>query len=72
MRPLDCKPPNTRSTRAIVQHLRQRGAPRLVFIHVPNGGKRWRIEAATCANDLFLWRQGRSYFLELKVEGGAL
>jgi hypothetical protein len=60
---------------AIVQHLRQGGAPGLIFIHVPNGGKRRSIEAATfkClgvrsgASDLLLW-----HALELKVEGGAV
>lgn len=31
---------------AIVQHLRQRGAPNLVFFHPANGGKRRPIEAA--------------------------
>ena len=66
--------------RAIVQHLRQRSAPGVVFIHVPNGGKRKPIEAAIFkglgvrrgASDLLLWHAGRSYALELKAEGGRL
>lgn len=44
------------------------------FTRVPNGGKHWRIEAATFKSlgvrsghsDLLLW-QGRSHALELKV-----
>ena len=64
--------------RAIVQHLRQRSAPGVVFIHVPNGGKRKPIEAAIFkglgvrrgASDLLLWHAGRSYALELKAPCG--
>ena len=64
--------------RAIVQHLRQRSAPGVVFLHVPNGGKRKPIEAAifkslgVCAgaSDLLLWDTGRSFALELKAPGG--
>jgi hypothetical protein len=64
--------------RAIVQHLRQRAAPGVVFIHVPNGGKRRPIEAAIFkglgvrrgASDLLLWHAGRSYAMELKAPGG--
>jgi hypothetical protein len=64
--------------RAIVQHLRQRSAPGVVFIHVPNGGKRKPIEAAIFkglgvrrgASDLLLWHTGRSYAMELKAPGG--
>lgn len=64
--------------RAVVQHLRARGAPGLVFVHVPNGGKRKPIEAAIFkglgvragASDLLLWHRGRSFALELKAEGG--
>lgn len=64
--------------RAVVQHLRQRGVPGLVFIHVPNGGKRRPIEAAVFkgigvragASDLLLWHAGKSFALELKVPGG--
>ena len=64
--------------RAVVQNLRQRAAPGVVFIHVPNGGKRKPIEAAIFkslgvragASDLLLWDTGRSFALELKAPGG--
>ncbi len=64
--------------RAVVQHLRQRGAPGLVFTHPPNGGYRHRAEAAILsglgvrggAADLLLWHDGKSFALELKSPGG--
>lgn len=64
--------------RAVVQHLRARGAPGLVFTHVPNGGYRRPVEAAIFKGlgvragvaDLLLWHRGKSYALELKVPGG--
>ena len=64
--------------RAVVQHLRQRGAPGVVFIHVPNGGKRKPIEAAIFkslgvragASDLLLWHDRKSFALELKAPDG--
>lgn len=70
--------PEQEIQRAVVQHLRQRAAPGVVFIHVPNGGKRKPIEAAIFkgqgvrkgASDLLLWHAGRSYAMELKAPGG--
>lgn len=70
--------PEDQIQRAVVQHLRQRGVPGLVFVHVPNGGKRRPIEAAIFkglgvragVSDLLLWHDGRSYALELKAPGG--
>jgi hypothetical protein len=64
--------------RAVVQHLRQRGAKGLVFLHPSNGGLRSKIEASIFqslgvrrgASDLLLWHGGKSYALELKAEGG--
>ena len=64
--------------RAIIQHLRQRGTPGVVFIHVPNGGKRPPVEAAIFkglgvragVSDLLLWHNAKSYALELKAKGG--
>jgi hypothetical protein len=64
--------------RAIVQHLRVRGLPGLVFLHPANGGFRTAAEAAIFqslgvrpgASDLLLWHAGRSYALELKAPGG--
>jgi hypothetical protein len=70
--------PEQQIQRALVQHLRQRGAPGLVFTHCPNGGYRKPIEAAIFkgigvragVSDLLLWRGGKSYALELKAPGG--
>jgi hypothetical protein len=64
--------------RAVVQHLRARGVPGLVFIHVPNGGYRPPAEAAIFSglgvragvSDLLLWHNGKSFALELKADGG--
>lgn len=50
----------------------------MVFIHVPNGGKRKPVEAAifkglgvrSGASDLLLWHDGKSFALELKAPGG--
>jgi VRR-NUC domain len=64
--------------RAVVQHLPQRGAKGLVFIHVPNGGYRRPSEAAIFSglgvragvSDLLLWHDGKSYALELKAPRG--
>jgi hypothetical protein len=64
--------------RAVIQHLQTRGVPNLVFVHVPNGGKRSPIEAAIFqglgvragVSDLLLWHDGKSFALELKAEGG--
>lgn len=70
--------PEDEIQRAVVQHLRQRGAPGLVFIHVPNGGRRKPVEAAIFkglgvragASDILAWRGGKSFALELKAPGG--
>jgi hypothetical protein len=70
--------PEQQIHRAVVQHLRQRGMPGIVFIHVPNGGKRRPIEAAIFkslgvragASDLLLWHNRKSFALELKAAGG--
>ena len=64
--------------KAIVQHLRQRGAKGLVFLHPANGGYRKPAEAAILnglgvragASDLLLWHDNRSFALELKAPGG--
>ena len=64
--------------KAIVQHLRQRGARGLVFIHPANGGARRRKEAAIFAglgvragtSDLLFWHAGKAFALEIKAEGG--
>jgi hypothetical protein len=70
--------PEQQIHRCIVQHLRARGAPGLVFLHPANGGFRRRIEARIFsglgvragASDLLLWHDGKSFALELKAPGG--
>ena len=70
--------PEQRIQQAVVEHLRLRGAPDLVYLHVPNGGLRSPIEAAIMkgmgvrkgASDLLIWQGGRSYAIELKAPGG--
>jgi VRR-NUC domain-containing protein len=64
--------------KAIVEHLRWRGVPGLVFLHPANGGFRTPAEAAILqglgvragASDLLLWHDNRSFAFELKSEGG--
>jgi hypothetical protein len=70
--------PEQQIHRAVVQHLRERGVPGLVFLHPANGGARRPIEAAIFkslgvrpgAADLLLWHDGKSFALELKANGG--
>jgi hypothetical protein len=67
--------PEDQIQRSVVQHLRCRGA---VWWHTPNGGARWKIEAAIleglCVRagvaDLCIVHDGRFYALELKAPGG--
>jgi hypothetical protein len=62
----------------VFAHIRARGVPGLVAFHPANGGYRKPVEAAILkgcgvtagAPDLLLWHSGRSFALELKVEGG--
>jgi hypothetical protein len=64
--------------RAIVQHLKLRGAPGLFWFSVPNGGVRSKVEAAIMKStgtrpnipDLAFLHEGRAYFLEVKSENG--
>jgi hypothetical protein len=64
--------------RIVCQHLRQRGAPGLVWWHTPNGGKRRRVEAAILKGlgtragvaDLIFVHSGRPFALELKADEG--
>jgi hypothetical protein len=70
--------PEDEIQRAICQHLRQRGAPGLLWWHTPNGGKRRPIEAAILKGlgtragvaDLILVHCGRPFALELKADNG--
>ena len=64
--------------RAVFQHIRARGVPGLVAVHVPNGGFRRPVEAAIMKGigvtagvpDLLAWHDGRAYALEIKSEDG--
>jgi hypothetical protein len=57
---------------AVVEHLRQRGVPGLLFLRPPNGGYRRRADAAIFsglgvragASDLLLWQDGKAFALE--------
>lgn len=78
--------PEQQIHRAVVDHLRQRAMPGLVWFHVANGmfagGKRTRkgksiqggimkgLGARAGVSDLILLRNGHAYALELKAEGG--
>jgi hypothetical protein len=63
---------------AVVQHLRSRAVPGLVYFHVPNGGLRSKREAALLkamgvragVSDFIFVHAGKIYALELKAEGG--
>lgn len=71
------KNPEQAIQRAVMQHVRARGVPGLVCIHVPNGGYRRPVEAAIFktlgvragVSDLLLWHEGRAFALELKAKG---
>ena len=64
--------------RSLFQHIRSRGVPGLVAIHVPMGGKRKPIEAAIMKGlgaaagvpDVLLWHGGKAFAVELKSETG--
>jgi hypothetical protein len=70
--------PEAQIQRAVVAHLKARGAPGLVWTHVPLGGYRKPVEASILkglgtragVSDLLLWHRGRAFALELKAEGG--
>lgn len=62
--------------KAVLAHIKSRGVPGLVCIHVPNAAKRNPRAAAALrglgmrkgASDLLLWHGGRSFALELKAD----
>jgi len=64
----------------VVAHLRLRAKPDVLWLHVPNSGKRNISEAIRFkrmgllagASDLLLWHQGNSFALELKAPGRRL
>jgi hypothetical protein len=65
---------------AVVDHLRLRAEPDVVFLHPANGGKRdvrealrfRRMGVLAGASDLLLWHRGHAFALELKAPGGRL
>jgi ParB-like chromosome segregation protein Spo0J len=72
--------PEAQIQRALVEHLRLRAKPTVLWLHVPNGGRRDKITGMQLkrlgtlagASDLLLWHQGNSFALELKAQGGRL
>jgi len=70
--------PETQIQRAVFEHLRLRGAPRVFAFHPANGGYRKPIEAAVLKGlgvragvpDVIAVHEGRCYGLELKAPGG--
>ena len=70
--------PEAAIQRAVVEHLRLRAKPDVLWLHVPNGERRDKITGAKLkrmgvlagASDLLLWHNGSSFALELKAAGG--
>jgi hypothetical protein len=70
--------PEAAIQRAVFEHLRARGAPRVFFFHPANGGYRRPVEAAIFKSlgvmpgmpDLFIVHNGRCFAMELKAPGG--
>jgi len=64
--------------RAVIQHLKERGVPGVVYWHTPNGGKRRKTEAAILkglgvragVSDLIFVHNSRIFALELKAPEG--
>jgi hypothetical protein len=63
---------------AVVDHLRLRAKPDVLWLHPANGERRHKITGAKLkrmgvlagASDFLLWHQGNSFALELKAPGG--
>lgn len=70
--------PEQQIHKAVVQHLRTRAVPGLVWWHTPNGGGRSKVEGAIFksmgvragVSDFIFVHANRIYALELKAEGG--
>ncbi len=64
--------------KAVIKHVRQRGVSRLVYFHVPNGGRRGKKEARQLKNmgtqagvsDLIFYHKKEFFALELKADDG--
>jgi hypothetical protein len=69
--------PEAQLHRALVEHLRLRAKPDVLWLHCPNGERRDAITGAKLkrmgvlagAPDLLLWHRGNSFALELKSPG---
>lgn len=74
--------PEQKIHKAIAAHLRQRGAPGILWWHTPNGahvpGRRGRVQGGiqkamgvrAGVSDIVALHKGRFFALELKVPGG--
>jgi hypothetical protein len=70
--------PEQQIHRAIAKHLEMRALPGVVLPHPANGGGRTAVEGAILkglgvqrgAPDLLLWRDGKSFALEIKADDG--
>jgi len=70
--------PEDQIQRAVFAHIRARGVPGLVAVHVPNGGYRKPVEARIMKGlgvtagtpDVLAWHDGRAFALEIKSEAG--
>jgi hypothetical protein len=70
--------PEAAINRALVEHLRRRAWPDVLYLHCPNGERRDAVTGAKLkrmgvlagASDLLLWHQGNSFALELKSLAG--
>jgi VRR-NUC domain len=72
--------PEAAIQQAVIEHLRWRAKPDVLWLHPANGGTRDIREAARFkrmgvlagASDLLFWHRGNSFALELKSPGGRL
>ena len=72
--------PEAAIQRAVIEHLRLRAKPDVLWLHVPNGERRDKITGAKLKRmgvvpgtaDLLFWHRGNSFALELKAPGGRL
>src|SRR5215831_19295493 len=72
--------PEAQLQATVVEHLRLRAKPDVLWLHVPNGERRDKITGAKLkrmgvlagASDLLFWHNGNSFALELKAPGGRL
>jgi hypothetical protein len=72
--------PEENTQRAVLDHLRRRGAPGVFCLPRSNGGYRWPLEAAIMKGqgvlsgvpDVIAVKNGRAYGLELKMPDGRI